>query len=77
VTKIAGSGSISRRHESADPHRNVMDPEHWFKDRFSFTVGGGHGRVHVHSEQPGRRHHHQHHTQRPRESALRQAHARP
>jgi hypothetical protein len=38
MTKIAGSGSesgsISKRHGSADsdpdPHQNVMDPEHWF-----------------------------------------------
>jgi hypothetical protein len=35
MTKIAGSGSISQRHGSADPDpdpdppRNVMDPEHW------------------------------------------------
>jgi hypothetical protein len=33
MTKIAGSGSISQRHESADPdpdpHQNVMGPEHW------------------------------------------------
>jgi hypothetical protein len=31
MTKIAGSGSISQRHGSADPdpHQNVMDPEHW------------------------------------------------
>ncbi len=32
MTKIAGSGSISQCHESADPdpdpHQNVMDPEH-------------------------------------------------
>ena len=34
--KIAGSGSISQRHRSADPdpdpylHQNVMDPQHWF-----------------------------------------------
>jgi hypothetical protein len=32
MTKIAGSGSISQRHGSAnpdpDPHLNVMDPEH-------------------------------------------------
>jgi hypothetical protein len=32
MTKIAGSGSISQRHGSADPdpeqHQNVMDPEH-------------------------------------------------
>jgi hypothetical protein len=29
-TKIAGSGSISQRHRSADPdpHQNVMDPQH-------------------------------------------------
>jgi hypothetical protein len=32
MTKIAGSGSISQRHGSADPdaHQNVMDPEHCF-----------------------------------------------
>ncbi len=33
MTKIAGYGSISQRHGSADPdpdpHQNVMDPEHW------------------------------------------------
>jgi hypothetical protein len=30
MTKIAGSGFISRKHGSADPdpHQNVMDPEH-------------------------------------------------
>jgi hypothetical protein len=30
MTKIAGSGSISQRHGSADPdpHQNVMDPEY-------------------------------------------------
>jgi hypothetical protein len=30
MTKIAGSGSIGQRHESADPdpHQNVMDPQH-------------------------------------------------
>ncbi len=30
MTKIAGSGSISQRHGSADPdpHQNVMDPQH-------------------------------------------------
>ncbi len=30
MTKIAGSGSISQRQESADldPHQNVMDPQH-------------------------------------------------
>jgi hypothetical protein len=30
MTKIVGPGSISQRHESADPdpHQNVMDPEH-------------------------------------------------
>ena len=31
--KIAGSGSISQRHGSADPDpdppQNVMDPQHW------------------------------------------------
>jgi hypothetical protein len=36
MTKIAGSGSISQRHGSADPdpdpdaHHNVMDPQHWY-----------------------------------------------
>ncbi len=44
MTKIAGfgsesgSGSISQRHESADPHpdppQNVMDPQHWFEGCF-------------------------------------------
>jgi hypothetical protein len=30
MTKIAGSGSISQRHGSADPdpHQNIMDMEH-------------------------------------------------
>jgi hypothetical protein len=32
MTKIAGSGSISQRHGSADPdpdpYQNVMDPQH-------------------------------------------------
>ncbi len=33
MTKIAGSGSISQRHGSADPdpHQNVMDPQHWLR----------------------------------------------
>jgi hypothetical protein len=34
MAKIAGSGSISQRHGSADtdpdPHQNVMDPQHCF-----------------------------------------------
>jgi hypothetical protein len=34
MTKIAGSGSISQRHGSADPdldpHQNVMDPQHCY-----------------------------------------------
>jgi hypothetical protein len=32
MTKIAGSGSISQRHGSADPDppQNVMDPQHCF-----------------------------------------------
>ncbi len=32
LLKIAGSGSISQRHGSADPdpHQHVMDPQHWF-----------------------------------------------
>ncbi len=28
MTKIAGSGSISQRHGSADPDQNVTDPQH-------------------------------------------------
>jgi hypothetical protein len=33
MTKIAGSGSISQRHGSADPdpHQNVIDPQHWLQ----------------------------------------------
>jgi hypothetical protein len=33
MTKIAGSGSISQRHGSADPdpYQNVMDPQHCMK----------------------------------------------
>jgi hypothetical protein len=34
MTKIAGSGSISQMHGSADrdpdPPQNVMDPQHWY-----------------------------------------------
>jgi hypothetical protein len=32
MTKIAGSGSLSQRHGSADPNpfRNVKVPQHWF-----------------------------------------------
>jgi hypothetical protein len=41
MTKIAGSGSISQRHGSADPDpdppQNVMDPEHCQKH----TYGAG------------------------------------
>ena len=34
MAKIAGSGSISQRHGSpdSDPHQNVMDLDHWYKD---------------------------------------------
>ncbi len=38
VMKIEGSGSISKRHGSADadpepdPHQNFMDPEHWLQE---------------------------------------------
>ncbi len=37
MIKIAGSGSISQRHGSADPDppQNVMDPQHWFFGYFS------------------------------------------
>jgi hypothetical protein len=35
MTKIAGSGSISQRHGSAnpdpDPHQNVVDPQHCYQ----------------------------------------------
>jgi hypothetical protein len=38
MTKIAGSGSISQRHGSADPDpdppQNVMDPQHWQSQAF-------------------------------------------
>jgi hypothetical protein len=38
MAKIAGSGSISHRHGSADPdvHQNVMAPEQWFSGRRNF-----------------------------------------
>ncbi len=34
MTKIAGSGSISQRHRSADPdpYQNATDPQHWTQD---------------------------------------------
>ena len=35
--------------------------------------GGGHGCVHLHRHQPGRRHHHQHLPLRPRQAEVRQA----
>jgi hypothetical protein len=39
MIKIAGSGSISQRHGSADPdpHQNVMDPEDWYMFNFRVT----------------------------------------
>jgi hypothetical protein len=42
--KIEGSGSISRRHGSADPdpHQNVMDPQHWNKQ---YVVINGQGKT--------------------------------
>jgi hypothetical protein len=45
MTKIAGSGSISQRHGSADadPHQNVMDPEHWVPE------------LHIEPLRPGKR----------------------
>jgi hypothetical protein len=45
MMKITGSGSISQRHESADldpdPHKIVMDPQHWFSliCNFRFCLG--------------------------------------
>ncbi len=57
MTKIAGSGSISQKHGSADPdpdpQQNVIDPEHWFAMRhkemssnivYEPKCGGGVGR---------------------------------
>jgi hypothetical protein len=42
MTKIAGSGSISQRHGSADPDpdppQNVMDPQHWLQKIAAFGV---------------------------------------
>jgi hypothetical protein len=42
MTKIAGYGSISQRHGSADPdpdpHQNVMDLEHWYKYIFIYRL---------------------------------------
>ncbi len=34
----SGTGSIGQTHGSADPgpHQNVMDPQHWYEDNFSF-----------------------------------------
>ncbi len=42
MTKIAGSGSISQRHGSADPdpHQNVMDPEHCRQQLLLFWKSG-------------------------------------
>jgi hypothetical protein len=44
MTKIAGSGSISQRHGSADsdpdPHHNVMDLEHCLIVKFTEIVNG-------------------------------------
>ncbi len=40
MTKIAGSGSISQRHGSADPdpNQNVMDPEHCHKGILLYNI---------------------------------------
>ncbi len=44
--KIAGSGSISQRHESADPdpHQNVMDPQHCLANNLLVVEVVGSGR---------------------------------
>ncbi len=46
MTKIAGSGSgsISQRYGSADPdpHKNIMDPEHWCQLTKRFTHSNNH-----------------------------------
>ncbi len=49
MTKIAGSGSISQRHGSADPdpHQNVMDPRHWSSGKVELFLMAG-------AEQPSR-----------------------
>jgi hypothetical protein len=38
IAKIAGSGSISQRHGSADPdpYQNVTDPQHYFREPKSY-----------------------------------------
>jgi hypothetical protein len=45
MTKIAGSGSISQRHGSADPdpdpQQNVMDPEHCLEDKHRWCKSRG------------------------------------
>jgi hypothetical protein len=44
MTKIAGSGSISQRHGSADPDpdpdppQNVTDPQHWILEPDLFML---------------------------------------
>jgi hypothetical protein len=44
MTKIAGSGSISQRHGSADPDpdppKNVMDPQHWYAPYHTYRQMG-------------------------------------
>ncbi len=57
MTKIAGSGSISQRHGSADPdpHKNVMEPKHCFATRKSTKVHLWLGISPIHTVQdPGR-----------------------
>jgi hypothetical protein len=45
MTKIAGSGSISQRHGSADadpdPPQNIMDPQHCSKVSSNWSEGAG------------------------------------
>jgi hypothetical protein len=58
MTKIAGSGSISQRHGSADPvpdqYRNVMDPEYCLKVLSSYTNLGRDSAHSIRYSKPGK-----------------------
>jgi hypothetical protein len=55
MAKIAGYGSISQRHGSADPdpYQNVMDPQHLFIVFFIFLGEGPSGREDLSRENAG------------------------
>jgi hypothetical protein len=57
MTKIAGSGSISQRHGSADPEplQNVMDPQHWQGDAKAAGAQPQDGRLHSSARARSRR----------------------